>query len=86
MASVFSIDPKVIRRLDKLVEKCPKAYKLVREEDWCGNTAKYYTMPAELISFRQPSAKRELTDEQRQARSDRLKAAREKRLGKYTGE
>lgn len=33
-------------------------------------------MPAELVSFRQPRAKRELTEDQRQALRDRLSAAR----------
>ena len=76
-ASIYTIDPSVIRKLDKMVARCPECYKLDHEDDWKGNRACYYKVPSKLISFRTPSVPRQLTDEQRQAAAERLRKVRE---------
>lgn len=68
VASIFTIDPKSIRKLDKLVAQCSDTYKLKREEDWHGNRACFYEAPSKLISFGKPRKPRVLSEEQRKAR------------------
>lgn len=78
VASINSTDPVVWRKLDRMCEKCPNDYKLVRvHEDPNGKIlSKWYEAPKKLIGFRSPSAPRVMTDEQKQALADRLREAR----------
>ena len=78
VANIFTIDPKSIRKLDKLVAQYPDTYKLEREEDWHGNRACFYKVPAKLIAFRKPVAARTLTEEQRKAAAKRLAQIRQR--------
>ena len=71
-AILYTRDKTVMRKLDKLVEKCPDEYKLIAETD----IDKTYEFPKKLIAFRMP---RVLTDEQRQVMANRLAKARGKR-------
>lgn len=71
MVSVYSADPVVIKKLDKLVDKYPDHYKCT-EVDQVSKTqvAKSYEIVSKrLIQFRQP---RQMTEEQRQAAITRL--------------
>ena len=73
-AKIFTTSPAMIRKLDKMVDRCPEAYSRIREEDWSGNRACFYQVPAKLISFRTPAAPRQMSDEQRRAASERFAA------------
>lgn len=64
-AHVYTCDSVYIRKLDKLCERCPDIYKVVKQDE-CSKT---YSMPKRLVSFRVP---RELTEEQRAAAVERL--------------
>lgn len=64
-AVLYTRDKAVMRRLDRMVEKCPDMYKCIRETD----IDKTYEFPKHLISFRVP---RILTDEQREAAAERF--------------
>ena len=67
MASVYTADPVYMRKLDKLVEKYPDTYKVVKEDE----LSKTYEFPKKLLSFRPP---RILTEEQRAECRARLEA------------
>ena len=75
MASVYSADPNVIRKLDKLVAKYPDTYKIVKEDE----VSKTYEFPKKLMSFRPPQT-RVYTEEEKEALRAQLKRANEKRL------
>lgn len=68
-AWVYTCDPVYIRKMDKLCERCPESYKLIKQDEY----SKTYSMPKKLVSFRTPVAKRELTDEERAVLSERMK-------------
>lgn len=70
-AEVFTLDPVYVRKLDKLCEREPDSYKLVKRD----GEAAYYTMPKRLLSFRTPTT-RELSDEQREALAARMRSMR----------
>ena len=71
---IYTAVPKHIRRFDKLKYECVKTEFYENGEVF----AKFYKVPAKAISFRDPNKKRELTEEQRQAAAERLRAMREK--------
>ena len=71
---IYTAVPKHIRRFDKLKFNCVKTEFYENGEVF----AKFYKVPAKAISFRDPNKKRELSEEQRQAAAERLKAMREK--------
>lgn len=50
MAEVYTADPVMIRKLDKLVEKYPNTYKVVKQDD----ESKTYQFPKKLIRFGAP--------------------------------
>lgn len=64
-AQVYTCDPVYIRKMDKLCERCPESYKVIKQDEY----SKTYSMPKKLVSFRIP---RELTEEQRVAAAERL--------------
>lgn len=51
-ASLYTCDPVTIRRMDKLVQECPEAYRCT----WQGEspTARRYTFPARYVRFGKP--------------------------------
>lgn len=71
VAVLYTRDKAVMRKLDRMVEKCPNTYKCVRETD----IDKTYEFPKRFLSFRAP---RVLTEEQREIMAKRLAKAREK--------
>lgn len=71
--SIVTDVPKHMNKFDKLGYKCVKT---IYYPDGSVET-KEYKVPAHAVSFRSPvKLKRELTDEQRKAASERMKAMR----------
>ena len=52
-ATVYTIHPPTIRKLEKLVEACPDAYNRTRIDKWGGH---WYEMPVRLIRFGKPAS------------------------------
>ena len=72
-------DPTWLRKMDKLVEKNPEQFKLIRVDKCQGEiVAKRYMFPKRFISVRSGDVKREWTDEQRQQAAERMKQIRGK--------
>lgn len=67
-ASVYSVDPVWIRKMDKLVKKSPEHYQCIRTD----SISKTYTMPKNFISFRSKERTIELTQEQKEKAKQRL--------------
>jgi hypothetical protein len=79
VANICSNDPGYWSKLDKMCEKCPNEYKLIRVHRTKDGLilCKWYEVPRKLVRFAPPIAKRELTEEQRAAIRERLQKARE---------
>lgn len=80
---IFTSDSTMMTRLDKLAKnadssdwKCIQEMKLQGSDEVIG---KKYVTNKGLISFRQKKTERTMTDEQRQAAAERLKAARKEK-------
>lgn len=73
-ATAYCSDKTWITKFDKLVEKSPELFEVVAETEY----GKTYKFPKRLISIR--SSIREMSDEQKQIASERLKNAREQIL------
>lgn len=69
-ARIYTSDTRFINKLDKLYER----KRIHRNED--GVTAVEYEVAEKLISFRSGLSKRVYTDEERAARSERMKKMR----------
>lgn len=65
-ATLYTRDPAIMRRIDKLVIDYPDTYKCIGETD----IDKTYEMPKSAVTYRKP---RRLSEEQREAASVRLK-------------
>ena len=65
IATVYTRDKTVMRRLDALVIEYPEHYRLIGETD----IDKTYEMPKSAVNYRKP---RRLSEEQRQAARERL--------------
>lgn len=74
-ATAYCSDRTWITKFDKLVEKSPDLFEVIAETDY-GRT---YKFPKRLISIRSSIVTRELTDEQRQLATERLRNAREQK-------
>ncbi len=80
-ASCYTWDAPLIRRLDKLIAEGNSDIVLTREgEGW-----REYEVPKKWVKIR-PPARRNLTEEQRQAMADRLRQARDGRAGASTSQ
>lgn len=79
MVSVTAYQRKFINRLNELAEKHPDEVRIVAKNE---NGTAVYCLPKKYvhISFGE-RAKREVTDEQREAAAERLRIAREKKAG-----
>ena len=66
IATIYTRDPAVMRRIDALVIEYPDTYKCIGETD----IDKTYEMPKSFVSYRKP---RRLSDEQREAARERMK-------------
>lgn len=71
-ATAYCSDSVWITKLDKLVEKSPELFTVVRVT----SVGKTYRFPKKLISIRSSVVKREFSDEERQAMAERLLLAR----------
>ena len=74
-------DPAWLHKMDKLVEKNPEQFKLIRVDKCQGEiVAKRYIIPKRFVTIRSGDKKRELTDEQRQQAAERMKQIRGKAM------
>ena len=83
-AVVWTSDSTVMTKLDKLVQKS-KQWKCVEEQCLHGDDrviAKRYEVNKRLISFRSDIVAREITDEEREAASERFKKYHEEKRAK----
>ena len=71
IATVYTRDKTVMRWLDALVIDFPDYYRLIGETD----IDKTYEMPKSFVSYRKP---RRLSEEQREAARERVKALKSK--------
>ena len=74
MASLYTRDSAVMRRMDKLVNSFPKVYRCVKATD----IDKTYEMPKSYVSYRKP---RKLSEEQREAARARARSLRKEAKG-----
>ena len=74
-ATAYCSDRTWITKFDKLVEKSPDLFEVVAETEY----GKTYKFPKRLISIRSTIVVREMTDEQKQLATERLKNAREQK-------
>lgn len=65
IATVFTRDKSVMRRLDRLVANYPDSYKLLKQTD----IDKTYSMPKSYVAYRKP---RTVSDEQREQARRRM--------------
>lgn len=65
MATLYTRDPAVMRKVDTLVIEYPDTFKCIGETD----IDKTYEMPKSAVTYRKP---RRLSDEQRKAARDRI--------------
>ena len=65
IATIYTRDPVVMRKVDALVVEYPDIYKCIGETD----IDKTYEMPKSFVSYRKP---RRLSDEQREAAKKRM--------------
>ena len=65
IATIYTRDPAVMRRIDALVIEYPDTYKCIGETD----IDKTYEMPKSFVSYRKP---RRLSEEQREAARQRM--------------
>ena len=65
MATVYTRDPAVIRKLDSLVIEFPEVYRCIRVTD----IDRTYEMPKSSVSYRKP---RRLSEEQREQARKRM--------------
>lgn len=70
-AEVYAVDPVYVRKLDKLCERDPEHYKLLKQDAY---SKTYIVTNKKLISFRPAREKRELSEEQRAILSERMKS------------
>jgi hypothetical protein len=66
IASIYTADPVYMRKLDKLCEREPMSYKLVKQD----KDGKWYEMPKRLVRF---ATTRIMTDEQKEAAAERMR-------------
>ncbi len=69
IATVYTRDPGVMKKLDQLVISFPEIYKCIGETD----IDKTYEMPKSAVNYRKP---RRLSEEQRRVAGERLKRAK----------
>ena len=68
-ATIYCSDSTWITKMDKLVEKSPTLFKVIRDDEF----GKTYSFPKRLISIRSSIIKREYTEEQRKAMGERIR-------------
>lgn len=78
-AQVWTCSPVTMRKLDKLCEELPDKYRCVMVD--AAANARRYEMPKKLVKFAKP-VERVMTDEQKAAASERMKAMQAARKAK----
>ena len=71
IATLYTRDPAVMRKVDALVIEFPDTYKCIGETD----IDKTYEMPKSFVSYRKP---RRLSEEQREAARERIYAIKQR--------
>lgn len=71
MATLYTLDPKIMEQMDTLVIEFPDTYKCIAETD----IDKTYLLPKKCISYR---GKRRLNEAQREAARERMNAINKK--------
>lgn len=71
IATVYTRDPGVMKKLDQLVISFPEVYKCIGETD----IDKTYEIPKSYVNYRRP---RKLTEEQRENAVERARKLRQK--------
>ena len=74
-ANFYTSDPVMIRRMKKLMAQSNGEIKAVREDE----DSLDLLIPKDCIKITPPKKKRQLSDEERQRRSERMKQARAKK-------
>ena len=74
-ATAYCSDRTWMTKFDKLVDKSPDLFKVVAEDEY----GKTYRFPKRLISIRSSIVTREMSEEQKQIASERLRNARERK-------
>jgi len=69
-ATIYTHDPSLKRKLDKLCSTIPDIY-IKRSDNGAGGVT--YALPKNLISVRTPRAKKNLSEEQREVLRERFK-------------
>ncbi len=69
-AAAYCSDSLWIAKMDKLVKKSPELFEVVAEND----VSKTYRFPKRLLSIRSSIRKYDLTEEQRKAKAEIMKA------------
>ena len=69
MATLYTRDPAVMRKVDALVIEFPDTFKCIDETD----IDKTYEMPKSAVTYRKP---RRLSEEQREAARERIRTIR----------
>ncbi len=76
-----------ITKLDKLCKQFPNKFKMTGEQMFDGVVeGKEYEFPKSLITIRQPTKRKKMTEEQKQAASDRMKKMHEAKKAKKSKE
>ena len=75
-ATIYASDSTYITKLDKLCKESPDMYSLIEDT---GRGKRYLLKDKALISFRSRKTTRIMTEEQRKASAERLRAARNKK-------
>lgn len=81
-ATIYTSQKPMMTKLDKLCKNNSDTYKLVREDE----VSKTYECPKELIGFRSPREKKELSEEQREELRKRGRKLAEFRANKISNE
>lgn len=71
---IYTCNKALVARLDRYCQSNPKQWKLYGEDQY----SKTYTTTKKLLTIREKSTKREMTDEEKQAAGERLRKHREK--------
>ena len=71
-ATLYTCEPKVLKYMDELSERDPDNVKIVKADEY----SKKYRFPKDYFLLPRPPRKLTLTEEQRQARRERMNKAR----------
>lgn len=73
-ANIYTCEPALIRKLNKIIDAAPEEVTLIRKEKTCIEV----TIPKIFINIRKPK-KQQLTEEQRKAIAERLQTSKKQK-------